>query len=245
MFSKIKHLDSAVDTCATALRQAIVDGRLEPGDRLPPERRLAELFGVNRLTVRAALSRLSAAGLVSVRQGRGYRVEDYERRGGPQLLGDVLDLALDREAHQQIIGDLLHVRRHLARAALERLSTLPDQSIFSSIDESVDAFADHVARGASTEEIAIADVDVIGALLKATGSPVYSLCLNPIVSVVSRSPSLREVIYRAPEENLMGYRLLQAWLKHPNPTIIESLVDELARRDRETLHHLAHPQERS
>lgn len=54
---------------ADQIRQSILDGKLEEGDRLPPERELATQFGVSRVTVRDALRILEAAGLVEVRVG--------------------------------------------------------------------------------------------------------------------------------------------------------------------------------
>ncbi|MEA2250209.1 MAG: GntR family transcriptional regulator, transcriptional repressor for pyruvate dehydrogenase complex [Solirubrobacteraceae bacterium] len=51
------------------IRSAIVSGRLEMGARLPPERTLAEQFGVSRVTVRDALRGLEAMGLIEVRVG--------------------------------------------------------------------------------------------------------------------------------------------------------------------------------
>src|SRR5919108_3442359 len=46
-------------------------GRLAPGDRLPSERQLAEMFGVSRPTVREALRGLSVLGVVEIRHGGG------------------------------------------------------------------------------------------------------------------------------------------------------------------------------
>ncbi|UZD62842.1 FadR/GntR family transcriptional regulator [Brevibacterium sp. JSBI002] len=53
------------------LLQIIRLGVIPPGDRFPPERELAEQFGVSRATLREAISELQAAGWVSVRRGRG------------------------------------------------------------------------------------------------------------------------------------------------------------------------------
>lgn len=47
----------------------IRDGRLAPGDRLPPERELATTFGVSRVTVRDALRALDVMGLLEIRVG--------------------------------------------------------------------------------------------------------------------------------------------------------------------------------
>jgi DNA-binding FadR family transcriptional regulator len=53
-----------------ALRDAILTGRFATGDKLPPERELAIQLGVTRVTLRSALARLGASGLVSTVQGR-------------------------------------------------------------------------------------------------------------------------------------------------------------------------------
>lgn len=58
------------------LRDDIALGGLAPGSRLPSEHQLAERFGVNRHTVRRALSALQERGLVRVEQGRGTFVEE-------------------------------------------------------------------------------------------------------------------------------------------------------------------------
>ncbi|MEB3210032.1 MAG: phosphonate metabolism transcriptional regulator PhnF [Leptolyngbyaceae bacterium] len=56
---------------ADKLRQDIRQGVYKEGDKLPTEQRLAELFGVNRHTLRQAIALLRSDGLVRVEQGRG------------------------------------------------------------------------------------------------------------------------------------------------------------------------------
>jgi GntR family transcriptional regulator len=60
-----------VDATETALRERLAPGRARLGDRLPPEKELAEALGVSRGTLRLALERLESNGEVVRRQGSG------------------------------------------------------------------------------------------------------------------------------------------------------------------------------
>ncbi|CAM5670123.1 FadR/GntR family transcriptional regulator [Streptomyces atroolivaceus] len=49
----------------------LMSGQVEPGDRIPSERRLTEMLGVNRPTVREAIKSLGFLGLLEIRQSSG------------------------------------------------------------------------------------------------------------------------------------------------------------------------------
>ncbi|GAA1581168.1 PLP-dependent aminotransferase family protein [Actinomadura kijaniata] len=65
-----------------ALRDAVQDGRLAPGARLPATRRLADELGLSRGTVRAAYDQLIAEGYLTARQGAGTTVARLPRPHG-------------------------------------------------------------------------------------------------------------------------------------------------------------------
>jgi len=67
---KIKRI-SVVDATVTYIKKQIVDGAIKPGEQLPSERTLQELLGVSRFTLREALARLSALGIVEITHGKG------------------------------------------------------------------------------------------------------------------------------------------------------------------------------
>jgi len=62
------------------MTQAIVEGRLKPGDRLPSEGQIAKTFGVSKPIAREALRELAAMGVVSVQQGKVSRVRAVDSR---------------------------------------------------------------------------------------------------------------------------------------------------------------------
>ncbi|NRA98762.1 MAG: GntR family transcriptional regulator [Rhodobacteraceae bacterium] len=65
------------------LSEAIRDGRLAPDTPLPPERDLADMAEVSRVTVRKAIGQLAASGLIDQRQGSGSFVRPQSE--GPRL----------------------------------------------------------------------------------------------------------------------------------------------------------------
>jgi GntR family transcriptional repressor for pyruvate dehydrogenase complex len=68
LFTAAKRVRSFEDI-VTQIREAIIDGRLAPGKRLPGERELSAIFGVSRSTLRESLRMLEAIGVIEIRPG--------------------------------------------------------------------------------------------------------------------------------------------------------------------------------
>lgn len=65
-----------VDDVVNQLQQKISSGEIQPGDKIPTEPRLMELFGVGRSTIREAIRVLVHAGLLEKKQGYGTYLKD-------------------------------------------------------------------------------------------------------------------------------------------------------------------------
>src|SRR6476646_3252219 len=110
---------SVVDAVASRLQNEILAGRLAAGSRLPSERELSLALGVNRLTLRAALARLEAMGLVTTRHGSGTEVAAWRERAGLEALPMVMgSLDPDEPAWHDLLTSLLETRRILAAEAV-------------------------------------------------------------------------------------------------------------------------------
>ena len=77
------------------LAEEIERGRRRPGSRLPPERALAEHFGVSRVTLRRALDELARAGVVA-RSGSGWIVASAAIGEPPNALMSFSEMAASR-----------------------------------------------------------------------------------------------------------------------------------------------------
>ena len=65
---------SAADLVCARMREMVIDGTWPVNEKIPSEGKLAETFGVNRLTVRNALQRLNALGVLKTHVGDGTYV---------------------------------------------------------------------------------------------------------------------------------------------------------------------------
>jgi len=92
---------------ARRLVEYILSGQVEPGDRMPSERRLAEAFGVGRSAMREALKALTLIGLIEVRQGDGT----YLRKADSALLPEVIEWGMLLGEKRTM--DLVEVRQHI------------------------------------------------------------------------------------------------------------------------------------
>jgi GntR family transcriptional regulator, transcriptional repressor for pyruvate dehydrogenase complex len=100
----------------------VVTGELAVGERLPSERRLAEVLGVSRPAVREALQRMAQTRLVEVRHGGSTTVRDYRHEAGPDLLPQLLvrDGSLDTAVARSILEARAAVGPGIAALAAER-----------------------------------------------------------------------------------------------------------------------------
>ncbi len=88
--------------------KAIVGGEWLPGQKLPPERELAETLGVTRPTLREVLQRLSRDGWVIIKHGRPTVVVDYRNDGGLGVLKSLMNI--EEFASKSLIKDWLEFR---------------------------------------------------------------------------------------------------------------------------------------
>lgn len=108
---------------ADQIRTLIAERHYAPGDRLPPERALAEQLGVGRNALREALTRLEVEGLVEIRHGRGTFVRapgpaEAPPTAGAEPLAEALRLR--RSSLPELVEARLLFETMLVELAIER-----------------------------------------------------------------------------------------------------------------------------
>jgi len=99
------------DSIVQQIEQSIMDGVLRPGEKLPPERELAQQLNVSRPSLREALLKLEAKGLLQARRGGGTFVTDVV---GPILTDPLVHLL---KTHPEATYDILELRHALEEVA--------------------------------------------------------------------------------------------------------------------------------
>ncbi|MDQ3733044.1 MAG: GntR family transcriptional regulator, partial [Actinomycetota bacterium] len=132
---------------AEHLRSMIHRGEVGPGDRLPPERELAEQLGVSRISLREAIKLLVEDGYVQVRRGakggtfitelhrpvESWRVRMRDQAG---TFDDIIDFRIALECHTARLAAAHRTRDDLAvlRAAIKNLSRIGGRASFRLAD---------------------------------------------------------------------------------------------------------------
>ena len=144
------------EAVATQLRDAILDGRFQAGDKLPPERELAEEFGVNRTSVREAIKILEGLRLVAVRQGNGATVQPLIE-GSLDLLGPMIfhGNSIDADVVAEMYEATMPILLEIARLAIERHQPEEIAKLRRLRDAIADDSRERESRFASTRELLV------------------------------------------------------------------------------------------
>jgi DNA-binding FadR family transcriptional regulator len=147
---------NAFEVTIERLAQSIRLGVLVEGDRLPPERELAETLGVSRVTLREAIKALRDAGLVESRRGRGGGTFVAPARREPTRSRDKIEQSIGHA-----LDDALALRKVVepgaaALAASRTLSAADRSSLLEYLRASTDTKPATRRRADSRLHLAIA-----------------------------------------------------------------------------------------
>lgn len=122
------------------IRELIFRGSLKPGEKMMPERELAEAMNVSRTTIRDAIQRLVAMGLVVQKQGQGTFVRSGDKNPDSPLVKAM-------EAQDASIEDLLEVRLGLECNAAALAAERADENDLKALAHSIEEMKEEVASG--------------------------------------------------------------------------------------------------
>jgi GntR family transcriptional regulator, transcriptional repressor for pyruvate dehydrogenase complex len=150
LLSPIK-IPTAVEEITDRLITTIAIGEILPGSRLPAEREMAALLKVSRSTIREAIGRLAAIGLIEIRRGRlggAYVTTSWTEASARSVQRTLLPRW---EELEQLFDLCALVEATVARAAAERRSDTDLIAIRAALDSFANASSQ--AEEQSTDQV--------------------------------------------------------------------------------------------
>lgn len=111
-------IETPVDKIIRQIRNLITTGQLNPGDRLPPERKLAERLGVGRTNVRDAIRKLEFYGILKTLPQSGTIVAGMGLTALEGLISDVLKI--ENSDFASLVETRVLLETQAARLAAQR-----------------------------------------------------------------------------------------------------------------------------
>ncbi len=190
------------------IERRILSGELKVGDRMLPERELADQFQVSRTAVREAVKALSEKGLVEVRPGRGTFVTNGTSKAfrfsfGMSMIGQdggTRDLVELREIFEPEIAALAALR-----ATQEHLDTL--QEAVATMDLSLNDANTYIE----------ADMDFHLALAEASQNALISTLIDSIVDLLREQRTAIFNVEGGPQRGQVHHKRILEAVQQRNP----------------------------
>lgn len=195
---------SLTDQAIVKIKEMIISGALQPGDRLPPEQGLSEALGLSRSSLREAIKALTMFGVLDVRRGDGTYVTSLK----PSLLTDALAFVVDLHQDSSVL-DLMEVRRVLEAAAVRRAAVRVTDQQIAALWEAIPA-----SEGLSVEGLVEADLTFHRLLAQASANDYLvgmldGLSANTVRARIWRALTEQNAVTRTINEHAAIVRALE------------------------------------
>jgi DNA-binding FadR family transcriptional regulator len=163
------------DLVSGQLKESIFQGDYQPGEKIPPEHQLVEIFGVSRIIVREAIRNLEQSGLIEIKRGPngGAFVLPMNHEAVSQVMKDILRMGKTRAS------DIMEVRLEIvpivAGLAAERVTEEDIQMLAQALEDE--------PKGAGTEHVEW-NLNFDRVLAKCTHNPLYEILVNILMDFV-------------------------------------------------------------
>jgi GntR family transcriptional repressor for pyruvate dehydrogenase complex len=208
-------------------RRRITSGQWKPGQQLPPERELADQYGVARTVVREAMCALTTLGLIRTRQGGGIYVQDNISPARGVGLGQ-----FPSEPHE--LRDLMVVRATLEPVAAALAAQNHQPADIAALEENVEA----MRRAQTLERKVAVGVAFHSVMARASGNVVLSGIISNLLAPFVSSHELTLSIDVGVADGIFDHEEILAAIRVKNAELARRLVAEHLERTADILEGL-------
>jgi GntR family transcriptional repressor for pyruvate dehydrogenase complex len=191
------------------VEESIRKGAMKPGDQLPPERELAQQFGVSRTAVREAVKALREKGHVEAYPGRGTFITD----GTSHAIRQSLDRMI-RIGQPEGSGFLAEVREILEPEIASLAAVRADAQDIVAMREPI-AVMDEARK--DSDAFIEADLDFHLALAEAAANPLILSLIDSIVGLLREQRMRIFLVEGGPERGQYHHKRILEAIEHHDP----------------------------
>jgi len=178
--------------------------KLQPGDKLPSERELAETLQVSRSSIRDAIRSLELMGMVEPRQGVGTIVCEISAESVVNPLANAL------KRKEELINELLDFRKMLEPPLAARAATHASADEISEMEDILDRQQEKLRQG----DNAIAeDSEFHYSIALASGNSVVLKVLDTLMDLLRDTRERNLQVEGRPEKSVAGHRRILSAIK--------------------------------
>jgi len=230
VFRKIGQVQTLSQTIVYELQKAILEKEFKPGDKLPSEAELCDLFGVSRTAIREALQVLSSKGLIRIKKGNGTFVTKYSIDDATRSLNFYLQLNFDVETALNYFNVRLVVEPYNARLAA-RNST-------PALVESLEHNLQQMKNANDLYERSRIDGEFHLLIAEASDNDIIPLIMQPVIQLMPRIKEMVDTQLKVESRTEVEHQKLIDCIREGDEDGAEAvMLDQLtlAKQDVETL----------
>lgn len=215
---------------AEQIKQSIFTGQLKPGDRLPPERELCDIFNVGRPTIREALRTLSILGLIEVNAGiKGSIVKECDINQYMEAIREQLSWLI--KVDKKTIEDVWEVRKYIELGIAHSLvinATKKDLKKLDHIIKKMEACSDDIQAYFRLA------VEFHQELALSTKNKIFYMVWEIFHDILLKGyiPILEEIFPEGPSKLLEANKILLSAIKSKDPDAIDKAMETHAEEEK-------------
>lgn len=177
------------------IKEHIISGQLKAGDRLPPERELAKIYGISRGSVNQAILDLERAGFIRVVPRKGAYVADFFENSTPETLFAIMDHG-GQKIDMRLFRDFMDMRVLIECECARLACKNKDAVIIEQLHQCIEKL-----YSSDEEEVTDAIFDFHRYIVQLSGNCAYSMVFssfeNPLRNLIRAHYSVKNELRKS------------------------------------------------
>ena len=209
----------------STLKEKLMLGAWQEGEKLPSEQEFCTLFGVSRVTIRAALQQLEILGLVETKQGEGTFVRKFSISSTVDTLHPIIQLQ-----HNQDLITVMEYRKIVEKGTINLALKRITADDIAALEKTYNTMID---ENCSEDDFIQADFDFHYLLAKTSQNSMIIKVYELIFEILFTA--MRDIVHLAGKTGPFYHRKIIDALKKGDKTECESIMEEHIQKNIEVI----------